>query len=180
VGTWVAYIFLALVSVATALRERPHQVTLWWLLLLARLVGNVAAAARDQKRHDPRAWVGIVLVFLVSGMAVPSAWQGVGLTLLIAAAIDSWPVERAVLLVRRAGGWATAVLIWVGAWTLLTNLGFAALEPVARAVNPEGVGMLSVALLAASAALSAGSALLVLWLVVHGYRRFHAQQGEAM
>jgi len=178
VGTWVAYIFLALVSVATALRERPHQVTLWWLLLLARLVANVAAAAREQKRHDPRAWAGIVLVFLISGMAVPSAWQGVGLTLLIAAASYSWPLERAVILVQRAAGWTTAALIWVGAWTLLTNLGLAALEPVARAVNPEGVGVLSVALLAASAALSAGSALLVLWYIVRGYRRLHEQQGE--
>src|SRR5712692_5038741 len=110
VGTWVAYIFLALVSVVTALRERPHQVTLWWLLLLARLVGNVAATAREQKRHDPRAWAGIVLVFLISGMAVPSAWQGVGLTLLIAAASYSWPLERAVILVQRVGSWTTAAL----------------------------------------------------------------------
>ncbi len=180
VGTWVAYIFLALVSVATALREHPHQVTLWWLLLLARLVGNVAAAAREQKRHDPRAWAGIVLVFLISGMAVPSAWQDVGLTLLIATAIHSWPLERAVILVQRAAGWTTAALIWISAWTLLTNLGLAALEPVTRAVIQHGVGALSIALLAVSAALSAGSALLVLWLVVHGYQRLHEQQVEVM
>jgi hypothetical protein len=121
-------------------------VTLWWLLLLAWLVANVAAAAREQKRHDPRAWAGIVLVFLISGMAVPSAWQGVGLTLLIAAASHSWPLERAVILVQRAAGWTTAVLIWVGTWRLLTNLGLAVLEPVTRAVNPHGVVVLSLAL----------------------------------
>jgi hypothetical protein len=155
-------------------------VTLWWLLLLARLVANVAGAAREQKRYDPRAWAGIVLVFLISGMAVPSAWQGVGLLLLIAGAIHSWPLERAVILVQRAAGWTTAALVWVGAWMLLTNVGLAALEPVTRAVNQYGVGVLGVALRAVSAALSAGSALLVLWYVVQGYRQFHKQQGEVM
>lgn len=180
VGTWVAYTFFALVSVATALRERPHQVVLWWLLILAWFASNVAAAAREQKRHDPRAWAWIALVFIIGGMAVPSAWEGVGLMLLIAAASCSWPLERAVILVQRAAGWMTAALIWVGTWTLLTNLGLAALEPVARAVNQVRVVVLSGALQAASALLSVGSALLVLWLVVHGYRRLHKRQGEVM
>jgi hypothetical protein len=155
-------------------------VVLWWLLILAWFASNVAAAAREQKRHDPRAWAWIALVFIIGGMAVPSAWEGVGLMLLIAAASCSWPLERAVILVQRAAGWMTAALIWVGTWTLLTNLGLAALEPVARAVNQVRVVVLSGALQAASALLSVGSALLVLWLVVHGYRRLHKRQGEVM
>jgi len=176
VGAWVVHTLLALVSVTTALRERPHQLTLWWLLILAWFVSNVAAAAREQKRHDPRAWVGVMIVYLIGGMAVPFAWQGVGLTLLIAAAIHSWPVEVVVVLVRRAAGWATAALIWVGAWALLTNLGLAVLEPAPRAVNARGASVLSIALSAVSTVLSASSALLVLWIVVRGYRRLQQRR----
>src|SRR5260370_4921487 len=123
VGAWVADAFVVLLAVATTLREHPHEVTLWWLLLLAWLIGNVASVAREQKRHDPRAWVYVGIVFLISGMTVPLAWYSVGLTLLIAAAIQSWPVEWAVVFVQRVGGLATTVLAWVGALGLLTTLG---------------------------------------------------------
>jgi len=176
VGAWVAYVFLALLSVATTLRERPHQVTLWWLLVLAWLVSNIASVARVQKRHDPRAVLHVAVVFLISGMAVPFAWYSVGLIFLVAAAIHSRPVEWAVILVQRVGGWATAALMGLGAWALLTNLALAALEPVMRVVNPPGVSVLGAVLWAVSTVLSAASALLVLWLLIHGYRRLREQQ----
>ncbi len=175
-AAWAAYAFLALLSVATVLRERPHQVTLWWLFLLAWLASNVASSAREQKRHDPRAWVLITLVFLTIGMAVQSAWHSVGLILLIAAAIHSWPLEWAVVLVQRLVRWITATLLWIGAWALLTNLCLVAFEPTMRAANPRGISALRVVLSALSAVLSADSALFVLWLVVRGYRRLRQQR----
>ncbi len=176
VAAWAAYAFLALLCVATALRERPHQVTLWWLLLLAWLASNVASSARVQKRHDPRAWVLITLVFLTGGMAVQFAWHSVGLMLLIAAAIHSWPVEWAVVLVQRLGGWVTATLMWIGAWALLTNLCLVAFEPAIRAANPRGVSVFGAVLSVVSIMLSWGAALLVLWLLLRGYQRIHEQQ----
>ncbi len=176
VAAWAAYAFFALLSAATTLRERPHQVTLWWLLLLAWLASNVASSAREQKRHDPRAWVLITLVFLTGGMAVQFAWLGVGLILLIAAAIHSWPFEWAVVLVQRLAGWVTATLMWVGAWALLTNLCLVVLEPATRAANSRGAGVFGAVLGAVSIVLSAGAALLILWLLLRGYRRVRGQQ----
>ncbi len=176
VAAWAAYAFFALLSVATVLRERPHQVTLWWLLLLAWLASNVASSAREQKRHDPRAWVLITLVFLTGGMAVQFAWCSVGLILLIAAAIHSWPVEWTVVLVQRLAGWVTATLMWIGAWALLTNLRLVAFEPAIRAANPRGTNAFGGILGAVSIVLSWGAALLVLWLLLRGYRRIHEQQ----
>ncbi len=175
VGAWVACTFLALLTVATALRDRPQQVTLWWLLLLAWLVSNVASVAREQKRHDPKSWMLVAVVFLVSGMAVPFAWYSVGLFLLIAAAIHSRPVEWAALFVGRVAGWATAALAWLGAWALLVNTSLAALEPMTRAVNPHGSSVLNTVLSAVSAVLSTGAALAVLWLLLRRYRRFREQ-----
>jgi hypothetical protein len=64
----------------------------------------------------------------------------------------------------------------LGAWVLLTNLALAALEPVMRVVNPPGVSVLGAVLWAVSTLLSAASALLVLWLLIHGYRRLREQQ----
>ncbi len=170
VAAWAAYAFLALFSVATVLRERPHQVTLWWLFLLAWLASNVASSAREQKRHDPRAWVLITLVFLTGGMVAQSAWHSVGLILLIAAAIHSWPLEWAVVLVQRFAGWATTILMWIGAWALLTNLCFGAVEPAIRAAHPHGVSAVGAVLGMMSIVLSWGAALLVLWLLLRGYR----------
>jgi hypothetical protein len=166
VGAWVAFAFLAGLSVTTAIREPPRQVTLWWLLLLAWLVSNVASAAREQKRHDPEAWVHVTVVFLVSGIAVPFAWYSVGLFLLIAAAIHSRPVEWGVIFAQRVAGWATAALVWLGAWALLAN----ALEPVTRAVNPRGSGVLSVVLSGVSVVFGAVTALVVLWPLRRRYR----------
>jgi hypothetical protein len=176
VAAWAAYAFLALLSVATVLRERPHQVTLWWLFLLAWLASNVASSAREQKQHDPRAWVLVTLVFLISGMALQSAWHSIGLILLIAAAIHSWPVEWAVVLVQRFAGWVTATLMWIGAWRLLTNLCLVAFEPAIRAANPRGVGVLGAVMSEVSIVLSAGAAVLVLWLLLHAYRQVSEQQ----
>jgi hypothetical protein len=176
VAAWAAYAFLALLSVATVLRERPHQVTLWWLLLLGWLASNVASSAREQKRHDPRAWVLITLVFLTGGMAVQFAWRSVGLILLIAAAIHSWPFEWAVVLVQRLGGWVTATLMWIGVWALLTNLCLVAFEPAIRVANPHGFSVFGAVLSAVSIVLSAGAALLMLWLLLRGYRRVREQQ----
>jgi hypothetical protein len=176
VAAWVAHTFLVLLAVATTLRDRPHQVTLWWLLLLAWLVGNVASVAREQKRHDPRAWVLVTMVFLISGMTVPLAWYSVGLTLLVAAAIHSRPVEWAGVFVQRVGGWATMALVWVGAWALLTNLSLAALEPLARRLNPHAITALEAILSAVSTVFSASGALLALRLLLRGYRRLREQQ----
>ncbi len=175
-AAWAAYAFLALLSVATVLRERPHQVTLWWLLLLAWLASNVASSAREQKRHDPRAWVLIMLVYLTGGMAVQFVWRSVGLILLIAAVIHSWPFEWVVVLVQRLAGWVTASLVWIGAWALLTNLCLVAFEPAIRAANPRGSDVFGALLGAVSIVLSAGAALLVLWLLLRGYRWVREQQ----
>jgi hypothetical protein len=165
-----------LLSVATVLRERSHQVTLWWLFLLAWLVSTVASSAREQKRHDPRAWVLITLVFLTGGMAVQFGWRSVGLILLIAAAIHSWPIEWAVVLAQRLAGWATATMMWIGAWALLTNLCLVAFEPAIRAVNPRGVSVFGAVLGAVSIVFSEGAALLVLWLLLRGYRRVREER----
>ncbi len=175
-AAWAAYAFLLLLSVATALRARPHQVTLWWLLLLAWLASNVASSAREQKRHDPRAWVLITLVFLTGGMAVQFSWLSVGLILLIAVAIHSWPLEWAVVLVQRIAGWVTATLMWIGAWAILTNLCLVGLEPAIRAANPCRVSAFGAVLGAISIVLSGGTALLVLWFLLRGYRRVREQQ----
>ncbi len=175
VATWAAYVFFALLAVATVLHERPHQVTLWWLLLLAWLASNVASSAREQKRHDPKAWMLVAVVFLVSGMAVPFAWYSVGLFLLIAAAIHSRPVEWAALFVGRVAGWGTAALAWLCAWALLVNVSLAALEPVTRAVKPRGSSVLISVLSGVSAVFSTGAALAMLWLLLRRYRRFREQ-----
>jgi hypothetical protein len=171
VGAWTTYIFLALLLVATALRERPDQATLWWLFLLAWMISNIASVAREQKRHDLRAWVVVALVFFIGSMAVQAAWHKVGLMLLITAATHSQPVEWAVILVRRVGNWATSALVWIGAWALLTNLAFVALEPVTRAVNPRGVGVMASGMSVVTTVVGAGAALLMLWLLLRGYRR---------
>ncbi len=176
VAAWAAYAFFALLSVGTLLRERPHQATLWWLFLLAWLVSNVASSAREQKQHDPRAWGLITLVFLTGGMAVQSAWHSVGLFLLIAAAIHSWPIEWASVLVQRLGGWVTATLMWIGAWALLTNLCLVAVEPAIRAANPRGGSLFGAVLSVASMVLSWGATLLVLWLLLRCYRRVSEQK----
>jgi hypothetical protein len=176
VAAWAAYAFLALLFVATVFRERPHQATLWWLFLLAWLASNVASSAREQKRHDPRAWVLITLVFLTGGMAVQFAWRSVGLILLIAAAIHCWPFEWAVFLVQRIAGWVTATLMWIGAWALLTSLCLVAFEPTIRAANSRGVSVSGAVLGAVSIVLSASAALLALWLLLRGYRRVREQQ----
>jgi hypothetical protein len=115
-------------------------------------------------------------VFLISGMTVPLAWYSVGLTFLIAAAIHSWPVEWAVVFVQRVGGWATTVLVWVGVWALLTNLGLATLKPLARTLEPHAVTVLGAILWAVSTVFSASAALLALWLLLRGYRRLREQQ----
>ncbi len=175
VGAWAAYASLAVLAVTAAIRERPHQVTLWCLLLLAWLVSNVSSAAREQKRHDPKAWLYVAIVFLISGMAVSFAWYSVGVILLLAAAIDSRPVEWAAIVVRRVAGWATAALAWLGAWALLTNVSLAAVEPMTRIMNPRGSSTLGTVLSAVLALLSAGTVLVVLWLLVRRFRWIREQ-----
>jgi hypothetical protein len=180
VGAWIAYVFLALLLVATVLRERPNQATLWWLLLLAWIVSKIAAVAREHKRHDPGAWAVVALVFFIGGMAVQSAWLKVGLILLIAATSHSKPVEWAVILVQRVGNWATTALMWLGAWALLTDMGFPALEPVTRAVNPRGSGAIAAGLSSVMSVVSASAALVVLLFLYCGHRRFRERREVAM
>jgi len=180
VGAWIAYIFLALLLIATVLRERPYQATLWWLLLLAWITSNIASVAREQKRRDPKAWAVVALVFLIGGMAVQSAWHKIGLMLLIAAATHSQPVEWSVILVQRVANWATAALMWLGAWALLTNAAFAALGPVARAVHLRGIGVIASSMSVVTTVVSAGAAPLMLWFLLLSYRRLRERREVAM
>jgi hypothetical protein len=180
VGAWIAYVFLALLLVATLLRDRPNQATLWWLVLLALISGSIASVARDHKRHDPGAWVVAVLVFLIGGMAVQPAWHKVGLMLLIAVATYSQSVEWAVILVQRVGNWATTALMWLSAWALLTNMGLAALEPATRAVNPRGSGVIVSGISVVTTVVSAGAALLMLLFLLRGYLRLCERREVAM
>ncbi len=177
VGAWAAYAMFALLTVATTLRERPHQVTLWWLFVLAWCVSNIASVAREQRRHDPRAWALVALVFLIGGLAVQITWHKVGLMLLVAAAVHSWPMEWADIVVQRVSNWVTTALMWLGAWALLSNFGFAALAPVTRAINLRGIGVLNLVFPGVMTVLNGGAALLMLRLLLRGYRRLHERKG---